>query len=808
MNASLKWLNTYVEISGNVDDMAEILTDDGIPVEHVHRPGEEMSGVVTGRLLSVEKHPDATHLVICQVDIGEKQLQIVTGASNVRLGQIVPVATPNSHLPGGIKIKSSKLRGVRSEGMLCSAQELGLDIDLFPGVEKHGIMILPETTPVGIDMHKLYDLDDTIYEFELTPNRADCFSMIGLALEFSALFGGKLTLPQVHAEEDGPSIEGRVHVRVEAEDMCDRFCARLLEQVKIAPSPEWIAARLRSAGIRPINNVVDAANYVMLEYGQPMHTYDYDKVADHTLICRHAAEGETITTLDGEERALQAADLVIADTKGLIGIAGVMGGLESEVTDRTKSVLLEAAVFNGASIRRTSRRLGLRSEASGRYERGVNPVKTAEALDRICQLLQEQNACTVAKGVIDVYPHPHEEKTVALTVADINAYIGTELPQETMTDILTRLHFAVTVKDGGSLSIKVPAFRPDVEGKADICEEIARVYGYANVPATTPMSAITKGTMSRETEAIMKISDRLIAAGMSEAITFSFMHTDSLKKLNYPETDEVYRAIPIINPISEEYPDMRTTLLPGLMQALKYNLSQKNKQTVLFESGTVFHPKELPITELPVEEKHIAGILTGGTEEKGYPNDPRPYDFFDIKGIMEDAMQAAGIGEYQIQRGSCPVFHPGKCAEFVKDGKVLAEFGELHPSVIDNYGLKTDVFAFVIYMPAVIEFYTKEIRSRKLPKYPAVERDLAFLVPNSVTNEEMQNVICRGGGSHLCGLYLFDLYQGSQVPKGYKSMAYSLQFRDESRTLTDEETDQWIRGIIAKAEGKGCKLRE
>lgn len=822
MNASLKWLKQYVDLTGDPDDMAEVLTVDGIPVEHVSYPGKDIKGVVTGKILSVEKHPDASHLVICQIDVGgEKNLQIVTGADNVRPGQVVPVAQHNSHIPGkhdpsapggtrmgGVKIKKSKLRGVLSEGMLCSIGELGLPADLYPDVNKEGILIMPEGTPIGHDIHEYFGLDDVIYEFELTANRPDCFSMIGLALESSAIFKAPLHLPEVKVAESGDPVQGRAEVALDDAKYCKRFCGRLLENVKIGPSPEWMHEALRSNGMRPINNVVDTANYVMLEFGQPLHTYDYDKVAGHKLLCRHAKTGETITTLDKEARKLETSDLVIADANGPVCIAGVMGGLDSEVTEKTTKVFLEAAVFDSASVRRTSRRLGLRSEASGRYEKGVNPVRTMEAMNRFCQLLEEQGAATVAPGVLDVYPVPAAPIVIHTSHDFINKYIGVSLSDETIDDILTRLHFKLDKKADGTMDVTVPDFRMDVSEAADLTEEVARLYGYANIPVTTPHSAIVKGVMSDTRKAVRIITDALIEDGLSEAVTFSFMDKGILSALGYPEGDKVFEAIPIINPISDEYPYVRTSLLPGLVKALKYNLAQKNDQTALFESGTVFHPKALPLTELPAEEMQISGLIAGQPEAKGYPNDQRGYDFFDVKGIMEDVMTALGIKDYDLRRSTSPIFHPGKSADFVKDGKVIASFGALHPLALDRCDLKKEVYAFILSLPALVPFYTEDMRYERIPRYPAAERDLAILVPETLTNAEVEAVIEKKGGHHLESLYLFDLYQGEQVPEGKKSMAYRLTFRKPEGTLTDGETDQYVKKIVEGLEAIDCHLRD
>ena len=822
MNVSLKWLGTLVDIKGfKPEDMAEVLTCDGIPVEHVIHPAPGIKGVVTGKILKVEKHPDAAHLFVCQLDVGQDEpVQIITSADNVKAGQIVPAALPGAHLPakhdhnapggikvGDVKIKKGKLRGLPSAGMMCSASEMLLDYNLYPGTEPEGIMILPANTPVGVDFHHVFDLDDVIFEMELTPNRADCFSMVGMALETGAIFNRKVTLPEVKVKEEGPSINGRASIHIAEPEYCSRFCSRLLENVKIGRSPEWIESRLRSNNIRPINNIVDAANYVMLEMGQPMHTYDYDKIAGHSLTLRHAKDGEVLVTLDGEKRTLTSADLVIADEKGAVGLAGVMGGLNSEITESTTSVLLESAVFDSASIRRTSRRLGLRSEASGRYEKGINAKRSAEALNRICQILEEQGACTVASDMLDEYPNPKPEQVIHTSFDAINDYIGIHLPDEQITDILTRLHFKVE-NNNREIAVTVPEFRLDVEGRHDLAEEVARVYGYANIPITTPWSAIAEGEMSQEQEASMLIEDTLINSGLSQVLNYSFMHKDDLKRLNYPETHKVFNAIPIMNPISEEYPDLRTTLMPGLIHTLKYNLAQKNSEVSIFEIGRVYYPKALPLTELPVEDNRVSALLSGTVSEEGYPNDHRPYDFFDIKGIVENVLAKLGITDYDIQRSVCPVFHPGVSADFVKDGKVLVSFGELHPAVLDNFDIKQKVHGFSMSLSELNDYISGEVAFQPIPKFPASARDLAILVPEELSDADVEAIITKRGGKHLESLTLFDLYQGKQVPEGYKSMAYSLAFRAPDRTLTDSDVDTWIKKIVDDLEKNGCKLRE
>lgn len=823
MNVSLKWLSSLVDINGlDPEKMAETLTVDGIPVEEISRPGKGFKGIYTGKILEVKKHPDADHLLICQLDVGQDEpVQIVTSADNVRAGQIVPAALPGAHLPakhdasapgglkwGDVKIKAGKLRGVKSAGMMCSCGELGLDFNLFPGVSKEGIMILPPDTPIGVDFHEVFDLDDLIYIMELTANRSDCFSMFGMALETGAVFNRKVSLPEIKVQEKGDPVEGAASVHISDPKYCRRFCGRLLRNVQIKESPEWIQNRLRSNDIRPINNIVDAANYVMLEIGQPLHTYDYDKIEGHSLTCRFAKNGEKIVTLDKNTRELTDQDLVIADgADQAVCVAGVMGGLNSEVTASTKNVLIESAVFDSASIRKTSRRLGLRSEASGRYERGINPSKSELAADRFCQLIEEQEAGTTAKGLLDVYPDPQAPQVLKTTVQAIDDYIGTVIPAETITDILTRLHFKVQ-NDNGNLTVTVPDFRTDLEGMPDLAEEVARVYGYANIPNTTPRSAIVKGHFNGSQEAIMTVENILSENGLSEVVNYSFMNLSDLKKLNIEESDPLYKAIPIMNPISEEYPVMRTTLLPGLMHTLMYNMAQQNEDVSIFEEGHVFYPKSLPVTELPVEEEMAAGLLMGHPNEEGYPNDNREYDFFDIKGIMEDLLHGFGIHSYEIRKTSDSVFHPGISAEFVKDGKVLVRFGELHPKVLDNYHIDKKVFGFVLSVKTLTSFMNHNILFNKIPKFPASLRDLAILAPYDLSNQDLENVITKAAGKHLESLQLFDVYTGNQVPDGCKSLAYRLTFRASDHTLTDKEVDHSIKKIIASLDQVNAKLRE
>lgn len=602
MKASLQWMNEYVPLDLNrpAQELADELTQAGIPVEEVLSMDPGLKKIYTGKIVEITKHPDADKLQVCQVqclseDGEEITKQIVTAATNVAVGQIVPVAYHKSRLADGTEIKKGKLRGVVSEGMFCSVAEFGISSDLVRPEEAQGIYIFPEGTPIGLDIKEALMLDDTVYEFELTANRADCFSMVGLSREFGIMTNQKALFPVIMVNENGESIEGKASVAIEAHDLCTRFTSRLVTNVTIEPSPLWMQNRLRNSGIRPINNVVDVTNYVMLELGQPMHAYDYDCVADHTLIARRAKAGETLTTLDGNERELNESMLIIADTKGPIGVAGVMGGLTSEVTDKTTNVLFEAAVFNGPSIRRTSKALGMRSEASGRFERGVNHKYTAYAIDRAAQLLQQIcPSCKVSVGVIDVYPEPVEQRTVTFTAEQINDYLGTSIEKDRMVDILTKLEFGIT-ESGDTIEALVPTWRDDVTVMPDIAEEVARIVSYDNIAPTIPVAILSSGGMTPKKALTKEVTHYLAHAGLSQIITFSFMHKDGLTNMMLPEGDNRYTAIPILNPISEEFPYMRTTLVPAVIEAAKRNIAQQNKDLWLFETANVYEPKSLPI---------------------------------------------------------------------------------------------------------------------------------------------------------------------------------------------------------------------
>ncbi len=814
MKASLIWMNEYVpvDLERPAQELADELTQAGIPVEEVISMDAGIKKVYTGKIIKIEPHPDADKLVVCQLQCmseeGEEEIkQIVTGAKNVKEGQIVPVAYHKSKLPGGKEIKKGKLRGVMSEGMLCSVAELGINKDLVLPEEADGIYILPEGTPIGMDIKDVMMLNDTVYEFELTPNRADCFSMVGLSREFAVMTGKKAVFPTIEVDEEGESVEGKITIAIDDAELCSRFGARMVSNVTVGPSPLWMQNRLRNGGIRPINNVVDVTNYVMLELGQPMHAYDYDFIKGHSLTARLAKPNEKIQTLDGTERELGSEMLVIADAERAVGVAGVMGGFDSEVTNKTTTVVFEAAVFKGASVRRTARGLGMRSEASGRFERGVNPDFSLYALDRAAQLLKEMcPTCQINKGIIDVYPTPREMTSVSFTAATINSYLGTEVEEARMIEILTHLDFEVQ-KDGDTLTAKVPSWRGDVTGMPDIAEEVARIYGYDNIKPTTPWAALSSGTLSPRKQLFKEIGHYLTSVGLSEMITFSFMHTDSLKKLLIPETDRRYMAVPILNPISEEFPQMRTTLVPSVLDATLRNLAQKNHNLWLYETAAVYEPKALPITEQPVEHLMTCGIMMGQVQDAQWANTHRDTDFYDIKGVVTGLLHKLGLHDLAISRAQVPYLHPGVSATYTIDGKDIAWFGEIHPAVAKNYDLPGKVYLFEIDDMAILELTRATIRYVGVSKFPGTARDLAIVAPKSVTSAEIMDVMKEHGGQYLENVILFDVYEGSHIEEGFRSLAYNLSFRSTEGTLTDADIEGNIKEILDVLAEKGCKLR-
>lgn len=809
MKVSLNWLKAYVDFDLSAQELADRLTMAGVPVATVHDLGKSLDRVVVGQLVQVEKHPNADRLLICQVNVGEGTVTIVTGAQNVKAGDKVPVARVGAVLPTGMKITEAKLRGIASYGMLCSAEELQLDAKTLPPEQREGIYILPAHVQPGTDVKKVLGLDDVVLEFELTANRADCFCALGIAREVAVLTGGRCNRPLLSLQERGVGDAGELAtVQVEEPELCTRFTARILQKVKIGPSPEWMQQRLKAAGMRAINNIVDATNYVMLEMGQPMHAYDYNLLGKKQIVVRKARPGETLTTLDGNRRELTPDMLVIADAVQAVGVAGVMGGLATEVTEATNTVLLEAAAFQPASVRRTGRQLGLRSEASGRFEKGVDEARVAAALDRCAQLLEEMGACVVCPGVIDVNSGRANAAMLTVSADRINAYLGTDIAADVMQDILTRLEFQVTVDGKGMLAIGVPSWRRDVEGEADIAEEVGRIYGYNKIPSTLPAGTAAQMEETLTQQVARRIRGVMVAAGYYEVINFSFAHPDVFDKLKLPAEDLRRRAIPLMNPITDDFPLLRTELLGSMLETIVRNTARKNEDLRLFELGTTYLSKQLPLRDLPEEPQYLCAAITGRRCEKSWNQTNEAVDFYDAKGAVELILEALGIADYQVVPGTHPALHPGKTAVFQKNNQVLAMVGEVHPEVQAGFGLKKKVYIIEIPLQALVEVVALLPRYRQLPKFPAVERDLAFVADAQVPAAALQEEILSQGGTLLESVNLFDVFQSEQLGDGKRSLAFALVFRATDRTLTDEEVDAVCQRMIQEvAEKWQAKIR-
>ena len=810
MQVSIKWLKDYIDFKETPEQIADKLTMAGVPVENIKDMGAGLEKVITGKIVQIEKHPNADKLSICTLDVGQAEtIIIVTGATNVREGQIVPVAMIGAKLPNGLKISKGKLRGVASFGMLCSAAELNLDLDSLSDDAKSGIYILPEDTSVGIQVKDVLGLNDVILEFELTANRADCFSVLGIVREIAVLTGNPVKKPMLRLQENGDKKANElISVKIEANNLCSRFSARVLQNVKVGKSPAWIKERIEAAGVRSINNVVDVTNFVMLEFGQPMHAYDYDMLAGHVLIARQANQGEKLTTLDNVKRELNPSMLVIADSVQPAGLGGVMGGLASEVTESTKTVVLEAAAFNGANIRRTARACGLHSEASGRFERGVDVSNTVKALDRAAQLLEEMGACTVCPEIVDAYPGFELPSQVKFTSTQVNKHLGTTISSQVMVDILKRLEFEISSVKGEEITVTVPSWRNDVRCMSDIAEEISRIYGFNRIASTLPDGSMMQGGQSEEQSFVDRVKDILVAAGMNEIISFSFTHPQTFDKLNIPVDSQLRQAVEIINPNTDEFPLLRTTAVSSVLETIARNLSRKNEDLKIFEIGSVFTPKALPLTELPIEKLMLCGALTGKRTDIAWNQGKDTVDFYDAKGVIEALFERLGIQKYTVQAGEHYAMHPGKTALFMKGKEIIAYVGEVHPQVQAQMNITKKTYLFEMDIEKLMKYSALTCRYQSLPKYPAMSRDLALVVADDITASEVEKVIVKNAGNLLNNICLFDVYTGEQVGKGQKSLAFSLQFQSAEKTLTDAEIDPYFESIIkALEEAFNAKLR-
>ncbi len=794
MKLNRKWLHEeFVDLSAYSDkEYVEKLTIFGQKVETYERMDAEIKNVVVGKVLSIVRHENSDHMWVCQIDVGEAEpVQIVTGAQNVKEGDLVPVAKHNSWLPGGVHITKGKLRGVPSNGMLCGLEELGLTLNDFPYAIEDGIFIIEEDCKVGDDINTVIGNDDTIVDFEITNNRPDCYSVIGLARESAAAYG----LPMRHHEpvvkgSDAGSIFEHLDVEVPAEKLCNRYTARMVANVKIGPSPKWLRQRLRANGVRPINNIVDITNYVMLEYGQPMHAFDYRYVNNNKIIVRESEEGETLTTLDGNVRPLTPGMLVIADENRPIGLAGIMGGANSEIVDDTTAVVFESANFNGTSIRKTALALGMRTEASGKFEKNLDPMMTVPAVQRACELVELLQCGDVLDGTIDIINYVPAPWTVELEPDKINALLGTDISKADMIKYLNRLEIPV---EGNT--ILVPSFRPDLKMMADIAEEVGRSYGYNEIP-TLDFKTSTQGGYSEEMKLEAKAGQQCRAMGYSEIITYSFVSPAIFDNIRLPQDSRLRNALRIQNCLGEDTSIMRTIALPSMLEILSRNNNYQNKAAKLYELAKIYLPEEGKA--LPAEPK----MLTLGTYGAGE-------SFFTLKGELEAifaSLRTRKVSYTAVQNN--PSYHPGRCAEVSIDGESLGYMGQVHPLVCKNYGIDKEVYCAEINFTKLLGLLLPPVTYVPLPKYPATTRDLSVVCDEALTVGQIQDTIQTAGGKLLRKVQLFDIYRGANLGDGKKSLAFSLELRAEDRTLTDEEAEQVMSKILkALAEKHGIALR-
>lgn len=805
MKVSYNWLQDFVDLELSPQELADRLTLAGIAVESVTELGQGISGVVTGRIETISPHPNADKLVITRVNTGGEKLQIITAATNVKEGDVVPVALEGAKLAGGLVIKRAKLRGVESRGMMCSGQELGIDPKTMPPDQAHGIMLLPPGTPLGRDAKEILGLNDFILELDLTPNRGDCLSVAGVAREVAALLGRSFRPVEPSFPETTEKIDGQVRVDINAPDLCRRYVARLIKNVRIGRSPLWMQSRLRAAGMRPISNIVDVTNYVMLEMGQPLHAFDYDKLAGHHIIVRRAGDGEKIVSLDDVLRELNSDMLVIADPSGPVAVAGVMGGLSTEVTEQTTAILLEAAYFDPVSIRRTSKALGLRSEASLRFEKGIDPNGCLQAVNRAAQLIFDMDAGEVAAGAVDNYIAPVAEKKILFRPQRATYVLGLDIPRETASAILSKLQFKVQAA-GEDLVVTVPTYRSDVSIEEDLIEEVARIYGYHQIPATLPFGPSTLGVKTREQSFRTQIADILAGAGFYEVVTYSFTNPRVFDQMNLPADSPWREAVRIQNPLSEEHSVMRTLMLPGLLEVLANNFNRRLPDGAIFELGKVFSPGG---KESAPEERLVLAAAAMGKSTGNWQMQPQELDFYYLKGVLESMFSVLGINDVKFSpENNNPSFHPGRTAIIKAGGNKIGIAGELHPDVLEKFALPERVAAFVLDFKALFDISGRPRIYRPLPKFPGIERDLAIVLQREIPAGDIMETIRETGGELLQAVSLFDIYQGEQVPRGYRSLAFSLKFQAADRTLTDAEVSEVTDTIAATLSRRfGAQLR-
>lgn len=804
MNTSLNWIKVYVpDLECTDQEYMDAMTLSGTKVEGYNALDKDLDKIVVGQIKSIEKHPDADKLVICKVDIGDKTIQIVTGAPNTFEGMKVPVVLDGgrvagghdgSKTDGGIKIKKGKLRGVESDGMMCSIEELGSSKDFYPDAPDNGLYVMPEDAVVGSDAVSALGLRDTVFEYEVTNNRVDCFSVIGIAREAAATFRKDFVPPVIKETGNEEDVNDFVKVDVQAADLCPRYTARLVKNIKLAPSPEWMQRRLAASGIRPINNIVDITNYVMEEYGQPMHAYDFDTIAGSKIIVRRANEGEEFVTLDGQTRKLDPSVLMICDADKSIGIAGIMGGENSKITDDVQTMLFEAACFDGTNIRLSAKKVGMRTEASGKFEKGLDPNLAAQAMNRACQLIEELGAGEVVGGMVDIYPEKKQERRIKFEPEKINKLLGINISKEEMLGYLEKIEI---VYDDSVNELIIPTFRQDLECGADIAEEVARFYGYDKIPTTLPTGEATTGRLSFKMRVEAIARDIAEFCGFSQGMTYSFESPKVFDKLLIPQDSQLRNTVVISNPLGEDFSIMRTTPLNGMLTSLATNYNRRNKDVKLYELGNIYLPKALPLTELPEERMQF----TLGFYGEG--------DFFTMKGVVEEFFEKAGMRnkpEYDPKAGR-PYLHPGRQADIIYDKEVVGYLGEVHPEVLDNYSIGDRVYIAVLDMPHIVAKASFDRKYKGIAKFPAVTRDISMVMKKSVLVGTIEDIIEKRGGSLVESYKLFDIYEGAQIQSGYKSVAYSISFRAKDRTLEDKDINPIMEKILKDLGNLGIELR-
>ncbi|MCB7302981.1 phenylalanine--tRNA ligase subunit beta [Bariatricus massiliensis] len=806
MNTSLSWIKAYVpDLNVTAQEYTDAMTLSGTKVEGYVELDKDLENIVIGQIEKIEKHPDADKLIVCQVNVGPETVQIVTGAPNVKEGDKVPVVLdggrvagghePGQKVAGGIKIKKGKLRGVDSCGMMCSIEELGSTKEMYPESPDNGIYIFEDDAVVGESAVKALGLDDVVFEYEVTSNRVDCYSVIGIAREAAATFGKEFVPPVVKETGNTEDVNDYIKVRVENADLCSRYCARVVKNIKVGPSPKWMQRRLASVGIRPINNLVDITNYVMEEYGQPMHAYDLDTIAGHQIVVRTAEKGEKFVTLDGQEREMDETVLMICDGEKAVGIAGIMGGENSMITDDVKTMLFEAACFDGTNIRKSSKKVGLRTDASGKFEKGLDPNNAQAAIDRACQLVEELGAGEVVGGTVDVYGKKKEPVRVPFDADKINALLGTHIPEAEMLGYFEKIGLSY---DAESKEVIAPTFRHDLFCLADLAEEVARFYGYDNIPTTLPRGEATTGKLSFKLRIEEVARDIAEFCGFSQGMTYSFESPKVFDKLLLDKDDPARQTVQIMNPLGEDYSIMRTVSLNGMLTSLATNYNRRNKNVRLYELGNIYLPKALPLTELPEERMQFTlGMYGDG-------------DFFSMKGVIEEFFEKIGLREketYDPKAGK-NFLHPGRQANIIYGGKVVGYLGEVHPAVADNYGIGERAYVAVIDMPEVVELATFDRKYKGIAKYPAVSRDISMVMSKEILVGQVEEIIEKNGGSYLESYQLFDLYEGEQIKEGFKSVAYSITFRANDKTLEEADVTAAMTNILTALEAMGIELRK